>query len=92
MATPHLGVRSSAQTVIGRVRNGMLRALGNVYGGATLEQMTLTDKGQDGKALMLTMSLPGEELPDRRVFTLSDVDLIFAIISSVAVAISTPTS
>lgn len=45
--------------------------LGNMYGGATLEQMTLTDQaGAGGTALMLHMSRPGELV---RAFPLPDM-------------------
>lgn len=61
VATPHLGVRASSRYFMGRVRNGLLGTLGNMYGGATLEQMTLTDQaGAGDTALMLHMSCPGE--------------------------------
>lgn len=51
---------------MGRIKNGLLGVFGNVYGGRSLEQMTLTDKDSpNGDPILLHMSLPGERLASR---------------------------
>lgn len=64
MATPHLGVRHSYRSQVGRARNGVITMLGNLYGGRSLDQMMLEDGIETGKEnsclpLLLRMSLPG---------------------------------
>lgn len=46
--------------MLGRIQNGLFGAFANLYGGATLEQMTLKDKGPNGLPLLLHMTLPGQ--------------------------------
>ncbi|CAM9875938.1 unnamed protein product [Choristocarpus tenellus] len=64
VATPHLGVLSSPKTWLGRTTNRLKGMLGNIYGGRSIEHMTLMDR--DGTALdgtrlplLLAMTLPG---------------------------------
>ncbi|KAG5176940.1 putative serine esterase-domain-containing protein [Tribonema minus] len=59
IASPHLGIRHSARSWVGRARNGMLGGLSDLYGGRSLTHMMLEDSDDGQAPLLLRMTERG---------------------------------